>query len=161
MNMIENRLPARAGAPRRWASAVVAVAAACVLAGCGGGSDGAAGDGGSSSGADLATVDVTVSASADVDAEKDGGDALSGVAFGDPARAVCTTGQRVGVIPTDVDTSEVEAWTNATDEPVVFVDPDDVEGDASGLGSCSMGYDEDELDSTLLHGDHTHEAHAG
>lgn len=95
-----------------------------------------------------------------VDADREGGDELSGVSFGATVSAVCTTGERVGVVPAEVDQAEVEDWTNATEEPVVYVDPDDVTGDIGGLSTCSMAYETDELDDTVLHGHHMHAAHS-
>lgn len=123
--------------------------------GDGAGSAETAGDDG---GSPFAQVEVADGAS--VDADREGGDELSGVSFAAMASAVCTTGERVGVVPAEVDRAEVEDWTNATEEPVVYVDPDDVTGDIDGLPSCSMAYEQDEIADTLLHGDHMHAAHS-
>lgn len=145
----------------------IAVAALLTTAAaCGGDDSGATADGSSkptttgATGGDLATAEVTIEPGAWVDAERDGGDELTGVTFDAPARAVCTTGVRVGVIPSTVDTTRVEEWTNATEEPVVYLDVEDVEGDLGDIGPCSVGYEDDEMADTLLHGQHTHEGHS-
>lgn len=145
-----------------------------LIASCGGPSvPSAAGDGqnaASAEGANLAAsssggdaspfAQVQIADGAYVDADRQGGDEIKGVSFAEATSAVCTTGERIAVVPDRVDAADVEDWTNATEEPVVYVNPEDVQGDVSGLSSCSMAYEQDELDETVLHGHHMHAAHS-
>lgn len=140
--------------------AVLAAALVFSLAGCGGDDGGGGGSGDGGTGRDLATVDVTVAPAAFVDARPDGGAELTGVTFTDPAKAVCrAAASRVGVIPEAVDEAKARTWTNATDQPVVYLLREDVEGDYRDLPICSQADDRQDMETSLLHGRHVHSAH--